>query len=70
MPHRKQRFTTPEPADKDLQQNPGIGQSTGIDNLTSTFEDEEGNSTVEGDVMNETDRTGAVRPEHRGRTNK
>jgi len=70
MPHRKQRFTTPEPPDKDLQQNPGIGQSTGIDNVTSTFEDEEGNSTVEGDVMNETDPAGAVRPEHRGRTNK
>lgn len=61
---------TPRPSDKDLKSNPGIGQSRGLDDRDDNFEDEEGSSTVEGDVLNDTDRQGAVHPEQRGRTNK
>ena len=61
---------TRTPSDKDLKSNPGIGQSSGINNLDDVFEDEEGGSTVEGDVLNDTDPQGAVRPDQRGRTNK
>jgi hypothetical protein len=70
MPHAKQRFTERQPADKDLKQNPGIGQGQGIDNRDTTFEDVEGDSTVEGDILNDTDAQGAVHPRQRGRTNK
>ena len=58
------------PNDIDLKSNPGIGQSTGIDNVRTTFEDEEGENTVEGDVMNDTRPDGSVNPNQRGRTNK
>jgi hypothetical protein len=58
------------PNDLDLKGNPGIGQSAGIDNKRTTFEDEAGENTVEGDVMNETTRQGGIDPAHRGRTNK
>lgn len=61
---------TQRPSDLDLKRNPGIGQTTrGLDQEEFTFEDEEGDSTVEGDVMNETRRDGSVDPRHRGRTN-
>lgn len=66
----KRRFTTPEPADKDLRQNPGIAQGQGIDNIRDTFEDEEGDNTVEGDVLNDSTPQGGVDPDQRGRTNK
>jgi hypothetical protein len=58
------------PNDIDLKNNPGIGQSSGIDNVRTTFEDEEGENTVEGDVMNDTRPDGSVNPNQRGRTNK
>ena len=62
---------TRQPNDLDLKRNPGIGQTTdGIDQEEMTFEDEEGESTVEGDVMNETRPDGGINPRHRGRTNK
>jgi len=61
---------THTPNDLDLKRNPAIGQSSGIDNIHDTFEDEEGENTVEGDVMNETNRQGGIDPNHRGRTNK
>ena len=62
---------TQVPTDLDLKRNPGIGQTTqGIDNAETTFEDEEADSTVEGDVMNETNASGGVDPDHRGHTNK
>jgi hypothetical protein len=54
----------------DLEVNPGIGSSKGS---TMTGEDPrslEGNSTFEGDVGNETNRSGGVDPRRMGRTNK
>ena len=65
-----QHGKTKHPSDFDLKRNPGIGQSTGIDNTRDTFEDEEGENTVEGDVMNDTTPQGGVDPNQRGRTNK
>jgi hypothetical protein len=65
-----QHIKTHKPSDKDLKQNPGIGQSTGIDNTRDTFEDEEGENTIEGDVLNDTTPQGGVNPRQRGRTNK
>jgi hypothetical protein len=59
-----------QPNDMDLKSNPGIGQSARINNLDDTFEDEEGENTVEGDVLNDTTPTGGVNPNQRGRTNK
>ncbi|UXN74111.1 hypothetical protein N8D56_02070 [Devosia sp. A8/3-2] len=62
---------TTKPNDLDLKRNPGIGQTTsGIDRGRDDFEDEEGGSTVEGDVMNGTEGEGSINPRHRGRTNK
>jgi hypothetical protein len=65
--HKKTR----QPNDLDLKRNPGIGQTTrGVDQEEMTFEDEEGENTVEGDVMNEAGRDGSINPRHRPRTNK
>ena len=64
----------PLPAD-DLESNPGIGESRGATlagGLTQQHEgpaDLEGENTIEGDVANDVDRTGAVNPNQRGRTN-
>jgi hypothetical protein len=60
---------TRRPLDTDLKTNPGIGQSAGLDDAESTFEDEEGVNTVEGDVMNDTTPSGGINPRQRGRTN-
>lgn len=58
---------TDTPTDADLKGNPGIGQSKG---MTGTdVEAIEADSTVEGDVENETERDGSVDPNHRGRSN-
>lgn len=58
------------PSDLDLKRNPGIGQTTrGIDQKDTIFEDEEADSTIEGDVMNGTEADGSINPDHRGRTN-
>lgn len=65
--HRK----TATPSNLDLKRNPGIGQSSsGIDQKEIIFEDVEGDSTTEGDVLNETKPSGGIDPRHRGRTNK
>jgi hypothetical protein len=62
---------TRHPNDLDLKRNPGIGQTTrGVDQEEMTFEDEAGDSTVEGDVMNDTEADGSIDPNRRGRTNK
>ncbi|MFC0010106.1 hypothetical protein [Devosia nitrariae] len=54
--------------DRDLESNPGIGQSPGLtgsdDNVLA------GDNTVEGDVMNDTTIAGGIDPNQRGRTNK
>lgn len=65
-----QHHKTQHPSDLDLKRNPGIGQTTrGIDQEATTFEDEEGDNTIEGDVMNDTRPDGSVDPGQRGRTN-
>jgi hypothetical protein len=61
---------TPRPPD-DLERNPGIGSSKGTQARTGGDpEDIEGESTSEGDVMNDTTAQGSVKPGQRGRTNK
>ena len=55
----------PSPFPDDLERNPGIGQSKG----GTRPEDLDGDNTIEGDVENDTDRTGAVREDQLGRTN-
>lgn len=63
-------------ANDDLQVDPGIGASKGVTaagGLTGEEEDPEsiaGANTVEGDTANDVDRTGAVNPQQRGRTNR
>ena len=60
----------PRPPD-DLERNPGIGTSKGVHSATGADpEDLEAQSTVEGDVMNDTTRTGGVNPNRQCRTNK
>ena len=55
-------------ADRDLESNPGIGQSPG---LTGSGDNAiVGENTVEGDVMNDTTIAGGIDPNQRGRTNK
>jgi hypothetical protein len=58
-----------ETNDIDLKANPGIGQGAAINNVQTTFEDEAGRNTTEGDVMNDTTPAGGVNPRQRGRTN-
>jgi len=65
-----QHHKTQTPNDLDLKRNPGIGQTTrSVDQEEMTFEDEEGENTIEGDVMNDTNADGSVNPRRRGRTN-
>lgn len=61
---------TRAPTDADLAGNPGIGQSKGTTIAGEDVETIEGDSTVEGDVENETDPQGGVGPNHVGRTNR
>lgn len=62
---------TRQPNDLDLKRNPGIGQTTdGIDQQDAIFEDEAGENTIEGDVMNDTRGDGSIDPRQRGRTDK
>lgn len=58
---------TETPTDADLKGNPGIGQSKGM--TGHDFEDIAVDSTVEGDVGNETGPDGGIDPNHRGRGN-
>ena len=59
----------------DLACDPGIGASKGVTRAggeTRAKEDPSfiaGENTVEGDTANDVDRTGAVNPQQRGRTN-
>jgi hypothetical protein len=56
------------PAD-DLECDPGIGQSKGTTMSGEDPRELAGENTFEGDVDNETTRSGGVDPEHRGRSN-
>jgi hypothetical protein len=58
-----------KPTDKDLKENPGIGQSAG---LRSPEEADllEGENTFEGDTDNRTNRLGGVDPRDRQRDNR
>jgi hypothetical protein len=61
---------TPRPPD-DLERNPGIGMSKGTFSRTSVdLEEIVAESTIEGDVLNDTTPSGGVTPNRRGRTNK
>ncbi|MEZ2126260.1 MULTISPECIES: hypothetical protein [unclassified Sinorhizobium] len=68
MTSAKHRKTT-KPSDRDLTDDPGIGRSKGT---VEPSDDEllQGESTVEGDVANDTTPQGGVDPRQRGRTNK
>ncbi|NNM73533.1 hypothetical protein [Enterovirga aerilata] len=57
------------PSDADLKGNPGIGQSKGTTMAGEDVDIIAGDSTVEGDVENETTPQGGVDPGHVGRTN-
>ncbi|MGV6873189.1 hypothetical protein ACUSIJ_10910 [Pseudochelatococcus sp. B33] len=60
---------TRKPSDKDLKENPGIGQSPGL----GSAEDADllkGNSTFEGDTENNATRSGGVNPRDRPRGNR
>ena len=57
------------PTDRDLKENPGIGQSAGLQSAEDA-ERLEGENTFEGDVQNDTDRSGGVDPRKRQRTNR
>ncbi|MDP3415298.1 hypothetical protein [Falsiroseomonas sp.] len=54
----------------DLSDNPGIGQSKGVFGRGTNPKAIRGDTTFEGDVMNDTSRTGAVPPARQGRTNR
>ncbi|EKX56607.1 hypothetical protein [Cereibacter johrii] len=58
---------TKQPFDADLKGDPGIGRSAG---LRRGEEPMEGETTFEGDVMNDTNPWGGIDPNQRGRTNK
>ena len=49
----RQRFTEGSKLDEDLQENPGIGQSQGAFAAGGDLADAEGETTVEGDVDND-----------------
>jgi hypothetical protein len=65
----KQRFTEKPRPESDLERHPGIRQSSGIDNTRNTFEDKEGENTVEGVVLIDTRPDGSIDPNQRGREN-
>ena len=60
---------TKKPTDKDLKENPGIGQSKGL-NSPDDADLLEGDSTFEGDTDNDTNRLGGVNPSDRRRANR
>ncbi|MBP2236934.1 hypothetical protein J2Z31_003448 [Sinorhizobium kostiense] len=60
---------THRPSDKDLKEDPGIGQSKGIRG-PSDYERLKRDSTAEGDVANDATVQGGANPAQRGRTNK
>jgi len=60
---------TVKPSDVDIENDPGIGRSRGID-WPPDDELLQGENTVEGDVANDTTPQGGVDPRQRGRTNR
>ena len=57
----------PEDAPRDdLEHDPGIGQTKGVDRAGEPPEGIAGEHTTEGDVMNDVTRSGAVDPHQRG----
>ena len=61
---------TQTPSDADLKGNPGIGQSKGTTMAGEGVESIQADSTVEGDVENDTNPQGGVDPDQTGRTNR
>lgn len=72
----KQRMEAAERArdslkeDRDLRNNPGIGQSKGAYAMGGDLDYAEGENTVEGDVGNDPDRKGELKDTNLGRTNR
>jgi len=60
---------TATPTDADLKGNPEIGQTRGTTMAGAPADLIEGDSTVEGDVQNDTKPDGSVDPNQLGRTN-
>lgn len=56
--------------DRDLRDNPGIGQSKGAFARGGDLDFAEGDNTVEGDVENDPDMQGRLKDTHLGRTNR
>jgi hypothetical protein len=56
-----------EPSDADLRGNPGIGSSKG---MGKGDDPSDGESTFEGDVLNDTTPAGGVDPNQTGRTSR
>ena len=67
MTDTKKRDTT---LDRDLEQNPGIGQSKGAYAMGGDLDFAEGDATVEGDVENEAGPHGQATEGKIGRTNR
>jgi hypothetical protein len=64
-------FKTRTPSDRDLKGDPGIGRSKGAKIAKADPLEIEGEHTFEGDVENDPgERTGAIRADKRGRTNR
>jgi hypothetical protein len=59
---------TKTPSDKDLKENPGIGQTAGLSS-PEDVELLEGENTLEGDTDNNTNRQGGIDPSDRRRGN-
>jgi len=68
MDEKREREIAGPKEDEDLKRNPGIGQSVGT-SRGGDVELIEGENTVEGDIDNNADASGAVKLD-RGRTNK
>ena len=60
---------TTKPTDKDLKENPGIGQTGGLRSADEA-EQLEGANTFEGDTDNNTNRWGGANPRNRRRANR
>ena len=58
-----------KPTDKDLKQNPGIGQSAGLQSAEDA-DVVKGENTFEGDTDNNTNRSGGIDPRDRQRQNR
>ena len=68
MGGKDQRFTAGSKRDEDLRENPGIGQSQGAFAAGRDLDDAEGETTLEGDVGNDSGPQGQP-SQRRGRDN-